>query len=243
MEYPSRSSELPEGSLRSSEDDLRAPTSGLPSPSRSSGILVRYTGVERHRWKGSTKLFCTWKTTGPSLQSTRRCLSGQRQSLAGNIQAFKKARPKLTGCRPVQPKLLIKPGRSIQRARSNVQGFRRFPSPSNKAPVVILPSLDEANPGRRHCLLGLSKHPKMFIRFKRADSSSLPSLDETVSGRTHCLFGLSDHPKMLIRSNRTVCSPLDGLDETIPARAGGLPVSSEFPYELVRIERTACHRF
>lgn len=57
MECPSRSSDLPAGSLRSSEDDHRVPTSGLPSPSKHSGILVRPTMVERHRWKGSTKLF------------------------------------------------------------------------------------------------------------------------------------------------------------------------------------------
>lgn len=51
------------------------------------GILIPSTGVGRHRWKGSTKLFCTWKTIGPSLPDIRRCLSGPRQSLAGHIQA------------------------------------------------------------------------------------------------------------------------------------------------------------
>jgi hypothetical protein len=87
MECPSRSSELPEGSLRSSEDDHRVPTSGLPSPFKHSGILVRSTGVERHLWKGSTKLFNTWKTIGPTLPDIRRCPSGSHQSLAGHIQA------------------------------------------------------------------------------------------------------------------------------------------------------------
>jgi hypothetical protein len=108
---------------------------------------------------------------------------------------------------------------------------------------MILPSFDEAIPGRTHCLLGLSEHPKMLIRSRRADCSSLPSLDEAVPGRTLCLLGLSDHPKMIIRSRRTDCSPFPGLDETVRARADCLPVPSEFPYELIGIERTACHSF
>jgi hypothetical protein len=60
---------------------------------------------------------------------------------------LQKARPILTGCLPVHPKLLKKPGRSIQRTRSNDQGIRRSPSHSNKALIKVLPSLDEAIPG------------------------------------------------------------------------------------------------
>jgi hypothetical protein len=146
MKRLSRSSELPAGSLRSSEDDHRVPTSGLPSPSKHSGILIRSTGVVRHPWKGSTKLFCTWKTIGSSLPDIRRCLSGPRQSLAGHVQASISSSETdgLPSCslQAAQKTWPVDSKSSFKRSR-----HPKIPIPFQQGPCHNPSKLDEAIPG------------------------------------------------------------------------------------------------
>jgi hypothetical protein len=122
---------------------LRAACHPFPSiPGYSSSPL----GLFAIPGKAPRSSFAPGKPSALPFQTSEDAFPVRANCLPGTSKP-QKARPKLTGCLPVHPKLLIKPGRSNQRVRSNVQGIRRYPSHSNKALIVILPSLDEAVPG------------------------------------------------------------------------------------------------